>query len=442
VVSIGRGNVTPVAGAARDVRRAFRGVNAAIVAVDTGGTFTDVVALADGGCSVLKVPSTPDDPARAVLDGREAAAGGRRALHLLVHGSTVATNALLERRGARVALVTNARLRGRARDRPAEPAAALRAGRDGGRRRSCPRRPRTASPAGWAATARSSSRSTRRSSPLAAGAGERRRAIAVCCCTATRTRARAPRSRAPRWRWGCRSPCRASCCPSTASTSGTATTVVNAYVAPLMDRYLARIEAGRRRRVRIMGSNGGALPSRAPGASPVHTILSGPAGGVVGALTWARGGHGIERHLTFDMGGTSTDVSLCPGAAAAHARVLDRRRARGAAGARHPHGRRRRRLDRAWTPGGALRVGPESAGAVPGPICYGRGGTERDRHRRQRLAGPAAGRRHAAAGSPRRRRGRRTAAARWPSTASASRRRPRPRASSPSSTRPWRARCA
>ena len=156
----------------------------------------------------------------------------------------------------------------------------------------------------------------------------------------------------------------------------TSTTVVNAYVAPIMSNYLGRIskEAGAIR-VRIMGSNGGVLPVERAIKEPVHTVLSGPAGGVIGALTWAERS-GRERIISFDMGGTSTDVSLCPG-----------------------HPLRTREFEIAGQPtaipvldihtvgagggslarvdaGGALRVGPQSAGAEPGPICYGRGGSK------------------------------------------------------------------
>jgi N-methylhydantoinase A len=156
----------------------------------------------------------------------------------------------------------------------------------------------------------------------------------------------------------------------------TSTTVMNAYVAPIMDRYLGRLarEAGAIR-VSIMGSNGGALPIERAQREPVQTVLSGPAGGVVGALTWAkRAGH--HSVLSFDMGGTSTDVSLCPGrplrtrefsiaGQPAAIPVIDIHTV-GAGGGSIA------RVDA----GGALRVGPRSAGAQPGPICYGNGGEE------------------------------------------------------------------
>ena len=155
----------------------------------------------------------------------------------------------------------------------------------------------------------------------------------------------------------------------------TSTTVVNAYVAPVMSSYLGRLqdEAGASR-ITVMGSNGGALPVERARREPVHTVLSGPAGGVVGALTWARRA-GYDQVLTFDMGGTSTDVSLCPGRPL-RTREFDIDGQPVAIPVIDIHtvgagGGSLARLDA----GGALRVGPQSAGADPGPICYGRGGT-------------------------------------------------------------------
>jgi N-methylhydantoinase A len=155
----------------------------------------------------------------------------------------------------------------------------------------------------------------------------------------------------------------------------TSTTVVNAYLAPVMGRYLRDLEkkAGTGpRKLRIMQSNGGAVSARVAIREPVRTILSGPAGGVVGAWEIARLA-GFRSIITFDMGGTSTDVSLCEGeiritseSVIAHCPVgvpvIDIHTV-GAGGGSIA------RVDE----GGSLRVGPESAGADPGPICYGRG---------------------------------------------------------------------
>jgi N-methylhydantoinase A len=151
----------------------------------------------------------------------------------------------------------------------------------------------------------------------------------------------------------------------------TSTTVINAYVAPLMGRYLSNLEEGlEQQRLRIMQSNGGIISAQAARTLAARTALSGPAGGVVGAFELARIA-GFEQAITFDMGGTSTDVSLCPGLAQETTEgtiaglplrlpILDIHTV-GAGGGSIA------RLDS----GGALRVGPQSAGADPGPVCYG-----------------------------------------------------------------------
>jgi N-methylhydantoinase A len=151
----------------------------------------------------------------------------------------------------------------------------------------------------------------------------------------------------------------------------TATTVVNAYVAPLMASYLSRLEEDvKPRSLAVMQSNGGIISASRAGREAARTVLSGPAGGVVGALHVARLA-GIDQIITFDMGGTSTDVALCPGALPTTSEgeiaglplrlpILDIHTV-GAGGGSLAS------LD----PGGALQVGPRSAGANPGPACYG-----------------------------------------------------------------------
>lgn len=357
-----------------------------IVAVDTGGTFTDVVRVVDGRLQVLKVPSTPDDPARAVLQGVQEmlrgstgtppsagddAAAGR---FVLIHGSTVATNALLERRGARVVLVTNHGFEdvieiGR-QDRPQLYALvgtrppplvaredrhgiAGRLGPDGGEEE----------PLDDAAL-----------TDLAARL-EGAEAVAVCLLHSYANPEHERRVAAALESLAI--PLSISCelLPEFREYERTATTVVNAYVAPRTNDYLGRIEAEiGAAHVRIMGSGGGALPVARARREAVHTVLSGPAGGVVGALRVAEQA-GVRNIITFDMGGTSTDVSLCPGRPL-HTReftiaglpvavpVIDIHTV-GAGGGSLA------RIDA----GRALHVGPESAGADPGPIAYGRGGT-------------------------------------------------------------------
>ncbi len=150
------------------------------------------------------------------------------------------------------------------------------------------------------------------------------------------------------------------------------TTVINAYVGPLMDRYLGELEAACRHRLSIMQSNGGFISARQARRHAVRTLLSGPAGGVVGAVKIALRS-GYSRILAFDMGGTSTDVSLCDG----HPREtmeasVDRFPIRVPMLDIHTVGAGGGSLARV-DEGGLLRVGPESAGADPGPACYGAG---------------------------------------------------------------------
>ncbi|MBM4184472.1 MAG: hydantoinase/oxoprolinase family protein [Gemmatimonadetes bacterium] len=352
------------------------GPSTPLVAVDTGGTFTDLVLLQDGVITTLKVPSTPADPSRAVLEGlRRLVPPGTR--FELVHGSTVATNALLERRGARVVLVTNRGFEdvieiGR-QNRPQLYALV------GHRLPPLVARDDRVGVAG-------------RLGPL----GEQIEPLdeGELAQLAARVRSHPPESIAVALLHAYANPAHEEAVARVASSVGvpvsvssailpefreyerTSTTVVNAYVAPIVDRYLGRLAADAgAERVRIMGSNGGALPIERARSEPVHTVLSGPAGGLVGALTWARRA-GYERAISFDMGGTSTDVSLLPGRALRTREfeisgvpvaipVLDIHTV-GAGGGSIA------RVD----PGGSLRVGPQSAGADPGPICYGRGGTD------------------------------------------------------------------
>ncbi len=343
-----------------------------LVAVDTGGTFTDVVALVDGRVSVLKVPSTPDDPARAVLDGVQQAVSGS---FDLVHGSTVGTNTLLERTGARVALVTNRGFEdvieiGR-QNRPQlyamvghrHPPLVARDDRHGIRGR--------LGPDGTEEESLDPDELERLPERLADAD-----TVAVCLL---HSYARTGHEEDVARMLGCLEvPLSVSSrlLPEYREYERTATTVVNAYIAPRMSRYLGRLEADAGAdRIRIMGSGGGAVPVARARDEPVHTVLSGPAGGVAGALQVA-GDAGVRDIITFDMGGTSTDVSLCPGGPL-HTReftiaglpvaipVIDIHSV-GAGGGSIAH------LDA----GGALRVGPRSAGAEPGPICYGRGGRQ------------------------------------------------------------------
>ena len=157
------------------------------------------------------------------------------------------------------------------------------------------------------------------------------------------------------------------------------TAAVNAYVQPIMGRYLRRLsdrlaEAGFPNRLLVTQGNGGTMTASLAVQQPVQTVMSGPAAGAIAAARIGKQA-GFPNLIACDMGGTSFDVSLVQGARA----LLGReghflRRAGPRADGRHPHHWRRRRIDRFCRSAGILRVGPESAGAAPGPVCYGRGG--------------------------------------------------------------------
>lgn len=353
-----------------------------LVAVDTGGTFTDVVALIQGRRHVLKLPSTPDDPARAVLEGvrrvldrTDVASSGPSSAppFVLVHGSTVATNTLLENTGARVALVTNRGFEdvieiGRQNrpqlyaivgtrppplvDRDDRHGVAGRIGPDGAEEEPLD----DAELAGLAARL------------------EGAESVAICCLHSYANGSHEERIAEAVSSLGVPISVSSRLLPEYREYERAATTVVNAYVAPRMDRYLGRLaEESGARRVRIMGSGGGAIPVARARREAVHTVLSGPAGGVMGAVREAREA-GTPHIITFDMGGTSTDVSLCPGGPI-HTREFTIAGVPVAAPVIDIHtvgagGGSIAEVDA----GGALRVGPRSAGADPGPICYGRGG--------------------------------------------------------------------
>jgi N-methylhydantoinase A len=350
------------------------------VAVDTGGTFTDLVLLREGRIETLKVPSTPSDPSQAVLDGLRQLLRHGEPFELL-HGSTVATNALLERRGARVVLVTNRGFEdvieiGR-QNRPQLyalvgvrlPPLVAREDRLGIAGRIGPEGEEIEPlDAGELET-------------LAASVVERAPEAVAVVLLHSYADARHEQEVAAALRdrlssAGTPLSVSSDVLPEFREFERTSTTVVNAYVAPVVDRYLGRLasEAGATR-IRIMGSGGGSLPVERARREPVHTVLSGPAGGVTGALAWARrAGH--EQVISFDMGGTSTDVALLPGRAL-RTREFEIAGAPVAIPVLDIHtvgagGGSIARVD----PGGSLRVGPRSAGADPGPICYGRGGVE------------------------------------------------------------------
>lgn len=354
------------------------------IGVDTGGTFTDFIAVQSPQILSFKVPSTPDNPARAILTGlaRIAETFAMRAAHPeIVHGTTVATNALLERKGARAALVTTAGFEdvleiGRqarpdiynfAVTRPApliphelrlgvaerigpmgeilkqlEPDDLLRLGE----------KLRDLQVESVAISLLFSFANPAHEQALAAALAPLQVPLSIS------------HQILPEYR----------------EYERTSTVAINAYLAPKVSRYLADLQRGLGELLpgkitaplRIMQSSGGSISAETAAREPVRTILSGPAGGVI-AATLIAAMAGMRDLITFDMGGTSTDVALCRGAAQTTNEakiiglpvavpVLDIHTV-GAGGGSLAH------VDA----GGALRVGPESAGANPGPACYGVG---------------------------------------------------------------------
>ncbi len=349
------------------------------IGVDVGGTFTDFVVVTDDGLQVHKEPTTRPQHEGVVAGLKHLDAGAKAPV---VHGTTTATNALLERRGARTALVTtegfaDVLVIGR-QNRPdlydLEPSRPPPLVPDA-RRYEVPERldadGEVLAPLDEAAVRRAAETMAEQEVESVAlvflfsyqNAAHEERAAAIVNdvlpdVPVTRSSALLPEYR---------------------EYERTATTVVNAYVRPQVARYLDRLdEALGPRSVRVMQSNGGTIGLDTAANEAARLALSGPAGGVVGALGVARRSLDADapRIMTLDMGGTSADVALCDGQVP---RTTEHTIADlplrvpatdihtvGAGGGSIAH------VDA----GGSLRVGPESAGAEPGPVCYGQGGAE------------------------------------------------------------------
>lgn len=359
------------------------------IGVDTGGTFTDVVLLDAQGVVVAthKLPSTPDDPGRAVLDGIDAVLvkAGRavrdESLPQVVHGSTVATNALLEGDTAGAALITTEGfedvLRIARQDRPdlyalvpRRPDPPISADRCYGLRGRMDHHGQAVTPL--------DSQSLGHTLDALDDAGVRAVAVCLLHSYANPAHERAVAD-ALRERFGeaLHLTVSSELLPEYREYERAATCVINAAVAPKMAQYLGRLsDTVGADRLTIMGSHGGTLPAEDAIAQPVRTVLSGPAGGVLGAAALAQ----APDIITFDMGGTSTDVALCRQASPhAGGRPRPGMTTEGRAAGLpvrlpmvdiHTVGAGGGSI--AWVDaGGALRVGPRSAGAVPGPACYG-----------------------------------------------------------------------
>src|SRR5215469_8107955 len=361
------------------------------IGIDVGGTFTDLVAIDDGGGAMLaKVPSTPADPSLGVVDGLAVLAaklGLDRAVLLaqterIVHGTTVATNALLELKGARTGLLTTEGHRD-----VIEMREGLKDDRYNLRlpppEQLVPRKLRLGVRERLRADGRVEIPLDRASLDCALECLERERveAVAVCYLHAYRDPRHELTTKAAIERElpGIYVSLSSEVLPQIKEFERVSTTVVNAYVGPALSRYLARLrsrlaEAGYGGPTLIIQSHGGVAPIAESGQLAAGAVLSGPAGGIAGSVHAARL-LGEDNLIPFDMGGTSTDISLIvngrPSLAtgrrvAGHAIALNSLdiASIGAGGGSIA------RVDA----GGILHVGPQSAGAVPGPACYGAGG--------------------------------------------------------------------
>jgi N-methylhydantoinase A len=357
-----------------------------IVGIDVGGTFTDLFYSEDGvtAHTVLKVPSTPDDPSRGLVDALGAAGIDPAGLDLIIHGTTIATNAVIERKGARCALVTTKGFRdvlelGR-RDRPHI------YGLTGVQNPLVPRDLRF----------EVDERLNQRGQVVRAldedgvrALGARLRdekvesvVVSFLHCYANPAHeehaAALLREIEPAW--------------EVVTSSGvireyyeferTSTAVVQGYLQPLIARYARNLTSrlsdwGFDRQALIMQSNGGVVPVKQLAERAAYIVRSGPAAGVIAAARLAAEA-GFHKIVTGDMGGTSYDVAVVVDGEPeiAETTLLDFRiplrlpmidvHTIGAGGGSIAA------IDR----GGILQVGPRSAGAVPGPVCYGKGGVE------------------------------------------------------------------
>jgi N-methylhydantoinase A len=365
------------------------------IAIDSGGTFTDCVFVRGGKLQIIKVASRPHAPAEAIVEAVQLAAAhaSKTETHDLVCGTTVGTNALLERRGGRVALITTAgfedvleigrQARARLYDlfwKRTEPLAPS-SRRFGAKERLASNgsdlEPLTAS------EIRRLLREIKKANPDS---------VALCLLFSFRNPLHEKRIASKLRSAGYAVSVSHEILPEFREYERTSTTVINAYLVPVMSSYLRDTtvrksallphqamkssKSGARpspaARVRIMQSNGGIISAEQAAREPVRTILSGPAGGVICAGHAAKLAR-LDNCISFDMGGTSTDVALLTGELRTTSEAI-------VAGLPvavpmleiHTVGAGGGSIAR-FDEGGALRVGPESAGAVPGPVCYGRG---------------------------------------------------------------------
>ncbi len=345
----------------------------AILGVDVGGTFTDAVLVEEGRIRTAKVP-TAKRQEESVRAAARAVGAEAAELERFAHGTTVATNALLERRGAKTAYVGNEGF---------QHLLHLRRQTRAHLYRLCEEHPEPLVPLDRCHGVRGRIGPAGELEPLGldslpdVGDAE---AVAVCLLFAFRdpSHERAVAAELRRRHPGVHVVASHELAPEFREYERASTTAADAYLAPIASRYLRGLaavaaDAGLPEPV-VMLSSGGVLPAEEAAAHPARLLVSGPAGGVVGAGLLARRA-GFADAIAFDMGGTSTDVCLLPSGRAE--RVSEREvgglPVRLASVDVHTVGAGGGSLVRRDA-GGAIRVGPESAGADPGPACYGHGG--------------------------------------------------------------------
>ena len=383
-------------------------MSGAIVGVDVGGTFTDLILMEPetGAVRLAKVPSTPANQSAGVLAALDGAAASFEDVAAIIHGTTVTTNALLERKLSRCGLITTKGFRdilelGR-RTRPNA------YGLTGSFTPLIPRELRIEVPERMDADGEVL---VSLDEAAVRAAAERLRdagcdSLVIHFLHSYKNPVHEERALA----------IARACWPDVYVTAGHAilaefreyergvAAAVNACVQPLLHRYLDRLQGqladrGFGRELLVIQGNGGSVSARSAAAKAVNTVLSGPASGVMAAAAIGRAA-GAQDLVTFDAGGTSADVGLVLDGVPAitaemelehgmpiHVPMVDVHTV-GAGGGSLA------RIDEA----GLLQVGPESAGAEPGPICYGRGGDPADAHRRQSDPRPARSRRPARGG--------------------------------------------
>jgi N-methylhydantoinase A len=342
----------------------------AILGIDVGGTFTDAVLLADGELRTAKLPTRARQEESVVAAAR---AVGADAVERFTHGTTIGTNALLERKGARTALVTTAGF---------EHVLHLRRQNRAHLYRLCAVHPAPLVPLDrcFGVRERIGPDGVLEDLDLASLPDIDAEAVAVCLLFSFRDPshevyvAEEVRRRLP----GAHVVASHEVSPEFREYERASTTAVDAYLGPVLFRYLGSLmarcaEAGLGEPL-VMRSSGGVATVAEAAAHPAWVLISGPAAGAVGAARVARAA-GVENAISLDMGGTSTDVSLIRGGEASRAgeRVVGGLPVRLPTVDLHTVGAGGGSL--VWRDsGGALRVGPESAGSDPGPACYGRGG--------------------------------------------------------------------